>query len=223
MSINKYWMWELPEKIDGTAIIVDAFAATTNIPIILSKKPKKLIIINGEILDKAKKIYPDGLVIGESTTLPKKTFICSNFPSDIIKCKFKNKIVLYMSSNGTKAIESVWRLTNHTVSCSFNNMLAVKKYIHNKKENNITVVMAGEFYKKVLEDQLCAEAIIKEIKEEKYSWSDVSDKLIEYIKFHYKAVRKDFQSLDLTLNKNSYNIVPGLFKNNNSFLEVKSL
>lgn len=91
MIINKYWLWDLPKKIEGIAIVIDTFAATTNLPIIISEKPGKLIITNEENLVKAKNVYPDGLVIGESTTLPKNTFICSNFPSDIIKFYFENK------------------------------------------------------------------------------------------------------------------------------------
>lgn len=220
MNINSYWLWEVPSKLDGLAIIVDTFAAMTNLSIILSNNPHKLVIINDRLLSKAKEIYKDGLVVGESSVFPKNTFVCSNYPSDIAKHNFTNKTVLYMTLNGTRAIELVWKLTKNVIGCSFNNMNAVKQYVNREKIQTVHIIKSGESNQMVLEDEMCAEVIMKELQGKVYNWDDIVRRIKDYLYNYYTASLKDFESFDIAAKRNKYFIVPSIYKNNKNFLEV---
>jgi hypothetical protein len=62
MKIQIYWPWELPQVINGSAVIIDINAATTNISLILTRKVKELFIVNENNVARLKKKYSGSLV-----------------------------------------------------------------------------------------------------------------------------------------------------------------
>lgn len=224
MKIRKYWFWEIPKKTTGIAIVIDAWAATTNIPILLSQKPKRLIITNEEKLFLSQKIFPDALTIGESITLPKETFSASNFPADIVKANFRGKTVLYMSSNGTKLIEAIFNKTGVVISCSFNNLSAVCKWFYLQKEKELSIIMAGELGKEVEEDRVCADILEKELKGFYYNWDATAKGIKKCINSYYSAFsEKVVDSLSYVVDRNRYVLVPKVFRNREGFLEINNM
>lgn len=126
-KVDILWPWELPEKIDGTAIVIDILAATSNISWFLTHEVRKLVIVNSSNVDKARGKYKDALIIGESDDPRfRNYFFSSNSPAEIEKVDVKDKVILYMSNNGSKVIEeAINRQAQKVLTVSFNNIEAV--------------------------------------------------------------------------------------------------
>lgn len=223
MKVYKYWFWEMPQEINSPAVIIDSWAATTNISIILSQRPERLIITNEKKLVESQSLFPDALTIGESNILPKETFARSNFPYDISQGDFKDRIILYMSTNGTKLMEATFAKTKQIVSCSFNNLSAIKNWLIRKNEQEVTIIMAGQMGIEAQEDRVCADILEKELKGDIYSWQMVAREVEKYIKNYYIIPQKYQGSLPYVLDLNAYNIVPVAVRNKQGFLEIKRL
>lgn len=223
MEVNRYWSWEIPKNLQQIVVLIDSYAATTNLNIILDDNPKSLIIVNDKILGKAKKMYPENLVIGESLTLAFEEFDISNFPSEIAKRNLKDKVVLYMSINGTRVLESLFRNKRTIISCAFNNIKAVCRWLRKQNVKEVQVVMAGDYPEEVLEDKLCAEILRSEIEETSYDWKNLSKEVTYYINNYYGNPKMRQESLPFVLDINRYNIVPTVLKNEKGFLEVRPL
>src|SRR5260221_7441966 len=108
MQTKIIWPWEVSD-LNGIAVIADVWAATTNITSFFRKGVNRLLIVNKNNVERAKKEYKDALVIGENFELPKNFFDTSNLPSDIENIDVKNKIVLFMSDNGSRIIELAFK------------------------------------------------------------------------------------------------------------------
>lgn len=78
-AIEKVWFHELPkdQKIDSIVVMVDVNAASSNMSVLLSKNPKKLLVVNEENLSQARQIYPQSILTGESLSLDPSKFQAS--------------------------------------------------------------------------------------------------------------------------------------------------
>src|SRR3989344_299590 len=167
MQTKILWPWELPEVLDGIAVIADVWAATTNITTFLTKDTKNLLIVNINNVQKAKNKY--ALTIGESLKLSKNFFDASNYPTEIEKIDVKNKTILYMSNNRSRIIELVFKKkAKRVITVSFTNITSVCEYLDSLKEN-IYLIPAGEIThtdRKADEDLICIESLDKMLKGE---------------------------------------------------------
>jgi len=135
MQTKILWPWELPEVLDGIAVIADVWAATTNITTFLTKDTKNLLIVNINNVQKAKNKYRDALTIGESLKLSKNFFDASNYPTEIEKIDVKNKTILYMSNNRSRIIELVFKKkAKRVITVSFTNITSVCEYLDSLKD-----------------------------------------------------------------------------------------
>ena len=46
MDIKCHWMWEMPEEVNGICVVLDAFAATTNIAASIIAAPDSIVAMS---------------------------------------------------------------------------------------------------------------------------------------------------------------------------------
>lgn len=222
MKIQKYWFWEMPDDVSDTVVVIDAYAATTNLVLILSQNPKNLILVNSTNYQKVKSAYPDSIVVGESLTLPSNFFDVTNLPVDIAKSSLQGKTIIYMSINGTKVIDNIFNKSKLVLACSFTNIKAVKNYLLNKKIGDLTIIMAGDEEAKVDEDKICADVLTMELTDKSYNWNVYLKKVKDFINSYYINSDKRKESLPYVLDLNIFNIVPIVVISKQGFLEIKN-
>lgn len=212
MIIDIKWPWELSGRIRGPCVVLDINAATTNLAIILSKGVKKLLIANDTNIFSLKKKYKDAFIIGESRTLPNTLFNSSNLPGEIIKKKLKNKTVLYMSNNGSKVIEKLFKLGAKTViTAGFVNLQSAVIFLKEIKMESLILIPAGESVfpdRKSHEDLYCAKAIRSLLKKGMLNINYLN-KAKRFVSSHYYPYMKDIEgNLQIEFALNRYPIVP---------------
>jgi phosphosulfolactate phosphohydrolase-like enzyme len=130
-DITIFWPWELPEKIEGIAVVIDLWAATTNIAQMLLRGAEKIYIANGKNILSTVKSFPQAIPVGESTDSKLEGFFrCSNSIKKVAKFDVKGKTVIYMTNNGTRVIEKALKKgAECVVTASYVNLAAVAEYI----------------------------------------------------------------------------------------------
>lgn len=144
MNICILWPWELPEKIEGAAVVADIFAATTNIASFIGRNVGKLLLVNHESIKRARREYPRALVVGESHILPQDFFHLSNAPAVVDKATVSGKTIIFMTANGTRVIErAILKGASPVISVSFTNLESVAGEIRVSNMKSITLIPAG--------------------------------------------------------------------------------
>ncbi len=221
MQIKIYWFWEASRLISSPIVVIDAWAATTNLSLILSKKPKRLILVNEKNYQKALKIYKGSFLMGESFQLPPTKFNFTNYPSDLYQADLKNQSLLYMTANGTRVFEK-FKDKKMVIGAAFNNLAAVVSFL--KKYSKISLVLAGDYPHKVLEDKICAQIYLCELRNKKYNWQAIKKRLSEIIVNYYTwPATQEKEGLRHIFEKSRYNIIPTAKVNKEGFVEIKDL
>ena len=223
MEIRRIWFHNLPEKLPGNVVVVDAYAASANMSTLLSKKPNKLIIVNEESLERASGIYEDAILVGESDSLPSSEFLFNNQPVNMYQGDVTGKNVLWMSVNGSRVFEETMKHAEigEVLAGAFNNSRAVTEYL-NHRNGLVYIVMAGNRGIEVTEDRICGEILERRLKGEKVDWEEVKKDVSAFLVENYdlKEARRDLPYIVDRIDE--FNIVPRCFKNKEGFLEIKS-
>ncbi len=227
MSIKIFWPWEFPNNLDGIVVIADVWGATTNIATFLGNGVKKLLVVNIKNIQKAKNKYRDALVVGESSELPKSFFNASNYPSDVAVTDVKNKVVLFMSNNGSKVIEStIKRKARKIVTVSFTNIKAISDYLKIFK-GNIYLIPSGDIGSsdpKVKEDLICVESLDKIIKGESVDLEKAQEEAEAFIKLNYGDENFDQKrNFRVVFSLNRSDSIPFCIQNEEGFIEIEDL
>jgi len=211
MHIHIFWPWELTEKITGTVVVCDVFAATTNIASFLARGAKELLLVNAQTLRLVKNHHPDAWVIGDRGTLPKKIFHASNHPSEVVRLNVLHKTVIYMSANGTRMIEEAFRKgAKRIVTASFTNIDAVASWLREKKTSEIILLPAGEINlpdQRSREDKICAEVLRDILEERDADWESRLKEAERFICANYHMVHPEAEYA-VVLARNRYPVVP---------------
>lgn len=149
----------------GTGVIVDVFRASSTICAILAGGAK--YIVPTKSLNKAfqlKRNHPDYLLIGERGGLRPEGFDLGNSPYEVSRLNLSEKIVIFTSSAGFRAIiEAQKSRADELLIGSFVNARAVADYIEQKAPDKVSLVAVGTselgLHRKAAEDQLCAQYI----------------------------------------------------------------
>lgn len=227
MEVEICWSWEVPNSIDKTCVVIDVNAATTNIPIFLSKGVKSLTIINEASLLALKEIYQNSLVIGESKILPKKAFHASNLPPDFLHLDFQDKEVLFMSNNGSRVIEKFFGLgVEKIITASFVNAGAIIDYFKEDRRRSVLLVPAGETWfpdKRSMEDYYCAEFIKRTLDGEEPDLEAYLQRSRDFVVTKYNWATKLLadEVAKVEFNPNSYPVIPYCF-NDEGIIKVIS-
>lgn len=233
-SIINIWPWELPDKIEGIAVVIDLWAATTNIAQMLTRGAQKILIVNEKNILSVIKDLPEALTVGESTN-PEfdRIFYCSNAIDRIAKLDLNGKTVIYMTNNGTRVIEqALGSGAKCVITAAYINLVAAAGFILKKKMPTV-ILPAGEWTepsirdKKDLEDYLAAVALQKLLSGQDVDWESYFKRSKEFIKTHYSATRK--KSLEVAHSLNLFPVVPvcrkegGSLRREASRIYVKSI
>lgn len=140
------------EIVDGTAVLVDIFRATSTIPVIFLRGAERIIPF-AKILEARKfsKNNENVITIGERYGIRIPGFDYNNSPGDISEVDLKGKTVAFTSTNGTRALKN---LTNaeEIVTSSFINHSATVKWL--KTKENIWIVRSDRPDGKSQEDEI---------------------------------------------------------------------
>ena len=221
-EIDLGWHYEVEQRPRGVVVIIDANAATTNIPLILSKKPRRLIVVNEKKLAQAKLVYPGALLVGESDILDLAHFVASNNPPVIDKTDLANRDVLWMSVNGSRLIEAYAQPGAEVVTCAFNNMAAVKKwFFRNRHGQALSIIVAGNRGMPMLEDYKCGEVLRNILLGESYDWEEVKKEVKDFLATVPEYAPNYRANLPYILDRDRFKIVPRIERNEEGFLEIK--
>jgi len=220
-QLKTFWFHELPEQIIGDVIVVDAWAASLNICILLAKKPTHLIVVNEQDLLKVKSFYSGAILVGESDILVPRRFQASNLPGDIDQVPAQDKTILWMSVNGSKVIEKAMKIIQNgqVFIGSTGNVKALSRRF-SKKLNSLNIIISGSRGKEVKEDKLCGKLIEKAILNLPINWKSEVEQIMEAVKKTYPPFNweKDINLIPDYLNR--FLIVPKIIHNRNGFLEA---
>lgn len=226
MKIERIWFHELkksPRELSGAVIAVDAQAATANMAILLSKKPNRLIVVNEQNLDRARRTYQSGILIGESNTLPESAFVWNNYQKSMHESNPTGKILLWMSINGSRVMEFAiaHSKSGEVLAGSFANAQAIADYCKGKYLP-MTIIMAGDQGVEVDEDRICADVIDHYTHETPFDWKPLKEEIITAFRTHYaQEVSVDIPYLVDHLNE--FSIVPRCLINTDGFIEVTAM
>lgn len=226
MKVSSYWFWDLPRNLPrGIYVVIDIWGMTTNLSSMLKQKPKKIIITNEKQIDTTLKEYTNSLLVGESET-HKLDFFISNFVSEVAATKFRNKIIAYSTSNGTKVFE---RLRNQelVIGCAFNNIDAVSKFLK-QFDKRVNIIKAGRLGIKVIEDQLGSEVLINKLLGKRIQWQTIKDKLNHVFLDNYSHEQKIDKSkmkqeLTIIFQVDYFQTIPASKVNKKGHLEIYEL
>ncbi len=222
MKIKKIWFNEMPKQLEGYAVIIDAYAASANMAILLSKSPKRLLIVNEDNLGKARQTYKNTILIGESDILPNNSFVFTNRLKDMYEGNVVGKNILWMSINGSRVFEKVvaFIAKGDVIAGSLHNSKAVVDYLLAKNAKIVYLVMAGERGLHVEEDKICADLIEKRLLKKSFNWIRAKKRISRYVSSLYTP--HIYENLPFLLEHlDEFTLVPKCVKNNKGFLEVR--
>jgi len=224
MNVSMYWSWETPDAISCAAVVVDVYAATTNIASFLTRGAKKVLLVNDKTVFSVKHHHPDARIIGESLEFPKSFFYASNKPSDATTVAVGGKVVIFMSNNGTRVVhEVIQKGSSPVVTASFTNVDAVAHWIRYKKLKNLAIVAAGEMTfsdPRVIEDRLCATLLRSLVLKKHGDVTKQMKKVRDFMLMKYGLIRASDPNLQIPLSLNVYPVVPICIEKSPGIVEV---
>lgn len=217
MKISTYWAWQTPKNLKGAVVIIDVYRMTTNLSLLLAKKPAHLLIVNEKNFQKAKKVYKKTLLLGESPIFPLSKFRAT-YPQQMVKKDFKDKTLLYMTLNGSRMFEKFYQEGRMVVGVGINNLKAVIGFL--KKEKKVAIIMAGDRGREIEDDKITAEILEKELRGKRYDWQREKERMITFFKSYYSPKKVRDESIPFIFDRSVYNIVPVCQRNHEGFLEI---
>ena len=147
-----------------TTVVIDVLRATTVINYAFSNGAKEIVPVGS--IDFAMKISSSThggqtLLCGERNTKIIEGFNLGNSPQDYTQEIVEGKSIIFFTTNGSKSIVRA-KFSENLITCSFNNLSAVAKYLVNLDED-IQILCSGSNGMYCIEDTSCAGNLIKEI------------------------------------------------------------
>ncbi|OGG17616.1 hypothetical protein A3D78_05175 [Candidatus Gottesmanbacteria bacterium RIFCSPHIGHO2_02_FULL_39_14] len=225
--------WDLPDKINGPAVMFDVNAASHNIAYLV-KIALELLVVDKKNVHQALKAIPEAVLAGESDDpLLQKRFFVSNSASLVNKADLHKKKVILITNNGTHTINELWEKgADPILVAGYANLQTVANWLLRNYLDTpmITLVPSGgreERYaqnRNLLEDLLCAQALEKLLREKKPDLKADFSKARKFIKDHnpqYWPTKEADLALIFT-EKDLYQVVPICIKHKNGFLQIKN-
>lgn len=189
-------------------VVMDILRASNTIICLMEKGATDVRVV-GEI-DEAYKLKERGYVlIGErlGNTLPGFDF--DNSPYKISQHNWDGKKIALTTTNGTRALVAVQDGFRVAIG-SFRNIDAVCRYVKGF-DHPIALMPVGDRGRPMLEDELCAEAMLKRLRGESVDWKSIQEAILEKVKMDVgkmgETYRKDAL---LSTSPNETDIIPVL-------------
>lgn len=237
-KISILWPWELPEKIEGVAVVIDILGATSNMAYLVTQQTKDVLILNEKSLISALERYPEAVFIGDPTEeimsilqRYKRTIYSTNHPSKVRSKNVQNKIVFYISNNGSRVVEDAFsKGAKAIITASFINFHSICTWLLSQPFLHIYLIPAGERTipnirdKKALEDSSCAEAFRRALEGKEIQWQSYWRTIRTFIerKYDYSpSTRKG--DIDIIVKLDTIEVVPVCRKGRDGFIHVTHL
>ncbi|MDD3147374.1 MAG: 2-phosphosulfolactate phosphatase [Candidatus Riflebacteria bacterium] len=148
-------------------IVIDVVRATSSLTVIMSKKPRKVILTTtiqkATRLASQQTIHP--LLCGERKGLPPEGFDFGNSPRQYFEADLKDRVMIFTSSNGTRAVADLVIAPHVFLGCFLNASAVVKRAYETAraKDMDILFVCAGREEKFALDDAYCAGFLVSRL------------------------------------------------------------
>lgn len=148
-------------------IVIDVIRATSSLTVISSKKPRQLILTT--TIQKASRfaaqqtVHP--LLCGERGGLKPEGFDFGNSPRQYFEADLKDRLMIFTSSNGTRAIADLVIAPHVYLGCFLNASAVVKKSYEtaSSKSMDILLVCSGREEKFAVDDAYCAGFLVSKL------------------------------------------------------------
>ncbi|PTX55145.1 2-phosphosulfolactate phosphatase [Melghirimyces profundicolus] len=152
-----------PEALSGsTAVVIDVLLATTTLQAIVEGGACRVFPTGS--MEEALRLHqsldsPQVLTGGEEDGLLIDGFDCGPFPDEFGPDKVKGKDVVFLSTNGTRAIAGARSASRLLIAC-LRNAPSVARYLSETDSDDIYLICSGSKGRVSLEDTLCAAVIL---------------------------------------------------------------
>ena len=148
-------------------IVIDVVRATSSLTVISSKKPRQLILTT--TIQKASRfaaqqtIHP--FLCGERAGLKPEGFDFGNSPREYFNADLHDRLMIFTSSNGTRAVADLVIAPHVFLGCFLNASAVVKKAYETarSKAMDILLVCAGREEKFAVDDAYCAGFLVSKL------------------------------------------------------------
>lgn len=164
--MKKCHIWMTREEIEpealvgATAVVIDVFLATTTLVTIMENGPKRVIPVDN--LEEARQLKEElgasCITGGEQGGLRVDEFDCGHLPDEFTQEKLADKDVVFLSTNGTRAICSANNAATVLIG-NLRNAPAIADYLNTLDADDVYIICAGSFGHFSLEDFMCASII----------------------------------------------------------------
>jgi phosphosulfolactate phosphohydrolase-like enzyme len=233
MIIRINWPWDAPEKIEGIAVVFDVYAATTNIASLVYRKTRDLIIAGEKNVLRARELYRDALLIGETENSVIGGMLDSrNMPADVACLVVTGKRVILMTNNGTRVIEQALQAGARMVlTASFANIGSTARYLSRLKNETVLFIPAGERTLpdmmpdfKAMEDYYCAEALQDILTNNMMNTGTyIMQNTRSFIQTHYPPSQQTTQDIDIALSIDTCPLVVCCTVEEDGFIHSRAL
>jgi 2-phosphosulfolactate phosphatase len=166
--MKKLVVWMRKEEIDSealsgsTAVVIDVLLATTTLHAIVEGGARRVFPAGSmEEAIRLRESLASSLVLtgGEEDGLLIDGFDCGPFPDEFSPEKVAGKDVVFLSTNGTRAVAKARSASRLLLAC-LRNAPSVARYLRAADSGDIYLICAGSKGHISLEDTLCAAAIL---------------------------------------------------------------
>jgi 2-phosphosulfolactate phosphatase len=147
-----------------TTVVIDILRASTTIVFALANGAKEIVPVG--TVEFAVKVSGgmfggQTLLGGERNTKKIEGFALGNSPSEYTSETVGGKIIVFYSTNGSRAIVKA-KYSDNLFICSFNNIKALAKHL-NKLNEDVIILCSGNNNFFCLEDSVCAGMLVNEL------------------------------------------------------------
>ena len=148
-------------------IVIDVVRATSSLTVIMSKKPRKVILTT--TIQKATKfasqqtVHP--LLCGERKGIAPEGFDFGNSPRQYFNADINDRVLIFTSSNGTRAVADLVIAPHVYLGCFLNAAAVTQKAYSTANTSNmdILLVCAGREEKFAIDDAYCAGFLVTKL------------------------------------------------------------
>ncbi len=166
---------KLNSRFHEVAVLIDVFRATSSILIMLEKGAS--YIVPAATVEEAyalSKRYKDAILAGERDGIKVPEFEFGNSPVEYNAHDFKDKIIIFVSTNGTRVLQNI-RAKKIYLS-SFLNAYATSQKL--KNESDVAIVAANRKDLYSIEDFKCAEYIVSLINKDNVNYEEIKNDIL---------------------------------------------
>ncbi|GIO22562.1 2-phosphosulfolactate phosphatase [Oceanobacillus sp. J11TS1] len=177
--MKKCRLWLTKEEIEpeilkgSTVVVIDVLLATTTLLTIIERGARRVFPV--ESIEDAKRLHEElgesSITGGEQRGLPIEGFTRGHLPEDYPAEYVKGKDVIFLTTNGTKAICRA-KNADKVLIANLRNAPSVAKYLNTLEEEEVNIICAGSGGHFSLEDFLCASVIISEMNLDNAKYND---------------------------------------------------